>query len=126
LINVKIGVIITVAVIAAIAAVLMFSPNLGSQPSITQNEKIGLIVNAPTNSITLDELNEIYSEALSTGIGRNNLYLFWNLIEPEKGNYDWRQTDVLMNFNNQNNFKVTLYFSLINFFYRNISKLILL
>lgn len=114
MINVKIGVIITAVVIIAIASAAIFAPNLGSQPSITQNEKIGLIVNAPTNSITLEELNNIYSEASSTGIGRNNLYLFWNLIEPEKGNYDWRQTDILMNFNNQNNLKVTLYFSLIN------------
>lgn len=114
MINVKIGIIITAAVIVALASAAMFAPNLGNQPNVAQNEKIGLIINAPTNSITIDELNEIYSEASSTGIGRNNLYLFWNLIEPEKGNYDWRQTDVLMNFNNQNSFKVTLYFSLIN------------
>ena len=114
MINVKIGIVITAAVIAAIAAALVFSPNLGNQPTITQNEKIGLIVNTPSNSITLEELNEIYTEASSTGIGRNNLYLFWNLIEPEKRNFDWRQTDALMNFNNQNNLKVTLYFSLIN------------
>ena len=93
---------------------MMFAPDLGTQPSITQNEKIGLIVNTPSNTITLEELNDIYSEASSTGIGRNNLYLFWNLIEPERGNFDWQQSDMLMNFNKQNNLKVTLYFSLIN------------
>lgn len=117
MINVKIGVLITAAVLVAIVTALMFSPNLGidsKPPSITKNEKIGLIVNTPTNSVTLDQLNEIYAKAASTGIGRNNLYLFWNLIEPEKRNFDWRQTDALMDFNNQNNFKVTLYFSLIN------------
>jgi hypothetical protein len=114
LINVKIGIIITIAVVAAIASAVMFAPNLGSQPSITQNEKIGLIINTPSNSITLEELNDIYLQATSTGVGRNNLYLFWNLIEPEKRNFDWQQSDILMSFNQQNNLKVTLYFSLIN------------
>ena len=112
--NVKIGIIITVVAIVAIASAVMFSPNLGTQPTITQNEKIGLIINTPSNSITLEELNDIYLQASSTGVGRNNLYLFWNLIEPEKRNFDWQQSDILMNFNQQNNLKVTLYFSLIN------------
>jgi len=114
LINVKIGIIITAVVIVAIASAILFTPDSGFQPAITQNEKIGLIVNAPSNTITLDDLNEIYSQASSIGIGRNNLYLFWNLIEPEKRNFDWQQSDILMNLNKQNNLKVTLYFSLIN------------
>jgi len=114
LINVKIGIIITVAVVVAIASAILFTPDSGFQPVITQNEKIGLIVNAPSNTITLEDLNEIYSQASSIGIGRNNLYLFWNLIEPEKRNFDWQQSDILMNLNKQNNLKVTLYFSLIN------------
>ena len=114
MINVKIGVILTAAVIIAIVSAVLFTPDLGSQPTITQNEKIGLIVNTPSNAITLEELNDIYSEASSTGIGRNNLYLFWNLIEPEKENYDWQQSDILMSFNKQNNLQVTLYFSIIN------------
>jgi len=114
LINVKIGIIIVAAVLIAIASAILYTPDSGLQPAITQNEKIGLIVNPPSNTITLDELNEIYSQASSTGIGRNNLYLFWNLIEPEKRNFDWQQSDILMNLNKQNNLKVTLYFSLIN------------
>ena len=114
MINVKIGIIITVAVVVAIASAILFTPDSGFQPVITQNEKIGLIVNAPSNTITLEDLNEIYSQASSIGIGRNNLYLFWNLIEPEKRNFDWQQSDILMNLNKQNNLKVTLYFSLIN------------
>ncbi|HSG74365.1 MAG TPA: hypothetical protein VLA01_04125 [Nitrosopumilaceae archaeon] len=114
MINVKIGIIITIVTVAAIASTIMFAPNLGTQPTITQNEKIGLIVNTPSNSITLEELNDTYSQATSTGVGRNNLYLFWNLIEPEKRNFDWQQSDILMSFNQQNNLKVTLYFSLIN------------
>lgn len=114
MINVKIGIIITVAVSVAIASAVLFAPDLGNQSTITQNQKIGLIINAPSNEITIDELGDIYSKASSTGVGRNNLYLFWNLIEPEKGNFDWRQSDILMKLNQQNNLKVTLYFSVIN------------
>lgn len=114
MINVKIGIILTVGVIIAIASAVIFAPDLGIQPSTTQNEKIGLIINPPTNAITLEKISDIYSQASSTGIGRTNLYLFWNLIEPEKRNFDWQQSDILMNFNKQNNLKVTLYFSIIN------------
>jgi len=114
MISVKIAIIIASISLIAISSALLFTPDLDIQPAITQNEKIGLIVNTPSNTITLDELNEIYSQASSTGVGRNNLYLFWNLIEPEKRNYDWQQSDILMNLNKQNNLKVTLYFSLIN------------
>jgi len=103
-----------VAVAIAITSAALFAPDLGSNPTITQNEKIGLIINTPSNEITLEELSDIYSQASSTGVGRNNLYLFWNLIEPEKRNFDWGQSDILMSFNQQNNLKVTLYFSLIN------------
>lgn len=114
MINVKIGIILTVAVIIGIASAIMLVPDLGTQQSITQNEKIGLIVNSPSNAVTLEELNDVYSEASSTGVGRNNLYLFWNLIEPEKRNFDWKQSDIIMSFNKKNNLKVTLYFSIIN------------
>ena len=59
-------------------------------------------------------MDQIYSEASSTGIGRSNVYLFWNLVEPVRGEYDWKQSDPLMSFNKKNNLKVTLYFSIIN------------
>jgi hypothetical protein len=114
LINVKIGIILSVVIIIAIASAVMLAPDLGSKPEIIQNEKIGLIVNTPTNEITIEDLRDYYLQASSTGIGRNNLYLFWNLIEPEKENYDWQQSDILMSFNKQNNLQVTLYFSIIN------------
>ena len=78
------------------------------------NEKIGLVVNSPSPSVTLQELDNVYSEASKTGIGRSNVYLFWNLIEPERGEFDWQQSDALMSFNKKNNLKVTLYFSVIN------------
>ena len=83
-------------------------------PEIAKNEKLGLVINTPQSSITLQELDEIYEKAASTGIGRNNVYMFWDIIEPQRNQYDWKQYDSLMSFNEKNNLKVTLYFSLIN------------
>jgi hypothetical protein len=62
----------------------------------------------------LQELDETYTKASDAGIGRSNVYLFWNLVEPERGQYNWQQSDALMSFNKNNNLKVTLYFSIIN------------
>ena len=109
-----IGGIVAAVAISVIASVFLFSPNSGFTQSSSHNEKLGLIINPPSNKITLDDLKNYYTQASSTGIGRNNLYLFWNLIEPEKGNYDWKQSDLWMDFNKQNDLKVTLYFSIIN------------
>jgi len=109
-----IGGMITAVAIAAITSAFLFLPNSGLIQSSSHNEKLGLIINPPSNKITLDDLKNYYTQASSTGIGRTNLYLFWNLIEPEKGNYDWKQSDLWMDFNKQNNLKVTLYFSIIN------------
>ena len=110
-----IGGIIAAVAISAIVAVLAISPESGTPPvTLTKNEKLGLIVNSPSNEITLEELDRVFSQASSTGVGRNNHYLFWNLLEPEKDQYNWKQSDVLMSFNKKNNMKVTLYFSVIN------------
>jgi len=88
-------------------------PNSEITPQKT-NEKIGLVINSPSQSTTLQNLDQIYSEATSSGIGRSNVYLFWNLVEPIRGEFDWEQSDVLMSLNKKNNLKVTLYFSVIN------------
>jgi hypothetical protein len=105
-----------VAVIAIIAifAVVMITPNSELITSQKQNEKIGLVINTPNQSISLQNLKQIYSDASSTGIGRSNVYLFWNIVEPVKGEFDWKQSDVLMSLNKKNDLKVTLYFSVIN------------
>jgi len=105
---------ITAVAIAVIASAFLLLSESGFQPAISHNAKLGLIVNPPSNKITLDDLKNYYTQASSTGIGRTNLYLFWNLIEPEKGNYDWKQSDLWMDFSKQNELKVTLYFSIIN------------
>lgn len=79
-----------------------------------RNKKLGLVINTPETATTLETLNEVYSKASSIGIGRSNVYMFWNMIEPEQRNYNWDQYDILMSFNKKSDLKVTLYFSLIN------------
>ncbi len=86
----------------------------GIEPMIIKNEKLGLVINTPTSAVTIQQLDGIYEEAASTGIGRSNVYLFWNMVEPQKGKYNFQETDVFMSLNKKNNLKVTLYFSIIN------------
>ena len=108
-----IGAGVVIVIIAVIALVSI--PDHDSPPIKTSgSEKLGLVINTPTTTVDLKQLNDIYEEASSSGIGRSNVYLFWNAVEPEKGNYDWQQTDALMSFNKKNDLKVTLYFSIIN------------
>ena len=108
------GVIIGIAVIIAVAATVLTLPSSEIITTQKTNEKIGLVINSPNQPTTLQELDQVYSKASNTGIGRSNVYLFWNLIEPVRGEYDWQQSDALMSFNKKNNLKVTLYFSIIN------------
>ncbi len=102
-----------VIIIVSVFAIFSSEQN-GIESTITKNENIGLVVNPPTSEITVQQLDEIYEEAATTGIGRSNVYLFWNLIEPEQGKYNFRESDVFMSLNKKNNLKVTLYFSIIN------------
>jgi len=107
-----VGIIIPIFVVI-IAALMFYSPfsEISTQKS---NEKIGLVINSPSSSVSLKQIDEIFTDASSTGIGRSNVYLFWNLIEPVEGNFDWSQSDVLMGLNEKNNLKVTVYLSIIN------------
>ena len=108
------GVIIGIAVIIVVVSAILILPNSEINTPQKVNEKIGLVINSPNQSTTLQDLDEIYSIASETGIGRSNVYLFWNLVEPVRGEFDWKQSDALMSFNKKNDFKVTLYFSIIN------------
>ncbi len=112
--NKSLGVIVGIGVVIAVIAVTMSITNsdIISTPEI--NQKIGLVINSPNQSTTLQELNDVYSEAADSGIGRSNVYLFWNLVEPVRGEYDWGQSDILMGLNEKNDLKVTLFFSVIN------------
>ncbi|MBT8243255.1 MAG: hypothetical protein HKP34_06115 [Nitrosopumilus sp.] len=110
----SLGVIAGIVAIIAIASVIVLIPDDEIISPQQTNEKVGLVINSPNQATTLQELDQIYSEAASSGIGRSNVYLFWNLIEPVRGEFDWQQSDALMSFNKKNNLKVTLYFSIIN------------
>ena len=112
--NRSLGAIVGIGVVIAVIAVSMSISNPDIISPQQTNEKIGLVINSPNQSTTLQELNDVYSEASDSGIGRSNVYLFWNLVEPVRGEYDWGQSDALMSFNKNNNLKVTLYFSIIN------------
>ena len=106
-----VGVIVAVFIVMMAALILVLS---SSETTQKNNEKIGLVINSPSSSVSLKQIDEIFTDASSTGIGRSNVYLFWNVIEPVEGNFDWSQSDILMGLNEKNNLKVTLYFSIIN------------
>jgi hypothetical protein len=108
---------IGVAIVIAIIAISLFSNSqiISSQTNTSnQNDKIGLVINSPHQSTNLKQLDEIFQTAASSGIGRSNVYIFWNTIEPEKNSFDWSHSDPIMSFNKKNNLKVTLYLSIIN------------
>ena len=79
-----------------------------------QNEKIGLVINTINPPKNIDDLEKAYKIASTSGIGRTNLYIHWDHLEPEKGKFDWRVTDIMMKLNEKYNLKTTLYFSVIN------------
>jgi len=85
---------------------------------IQSKEKIGLVINSPVpQTSTQDDLlllKQMYQHAASTGIGRSNAYIFWNSLEPEKDQFNWDSSDIIMSFNKQNNLQVTLFFSVVN------------
>ena len=85
-----------------------------SSELISQNEKVGLVINTVTPPKGITEIEKSYKIASTSGIGRTNLYIHWNHLEPEKGNFDWRVTDIMMKLNGKYNLKTTLYFSVIN------------
>lgn len=110
-----IGGIIAAVAIGAVASAFLILPDSNIQPpTISHNEKFGLVINTPTSETTLQSLENIFSKSSSTGIGRSNVYMFWNVVEPEKQQYNWDQYDILMSLNKKNDLKVTLYFSIIN------------
>lgn len=113
--KILVSIIVGITIVGIIFAITNFTNDSKTEPTnLIIDKKIGLVINTPTNSITLEELDKIYSSASTAGIGRSNVYLFWNIIEPEKNQYNWSQSDILMSLNQKNNLKTTLYFSIIN------------
>jgi hypothetical protein len=105
---------IIIAVIVIIVASLLFILSSSEITTQKNNENIGLVINSASSSVSLQQIDEIFTDASLTGIGRSNVYLFWNIIEPVEGKFDWSQSDIIMGLNEKNNHKVTLYFSIIN------------
>ena len=103
-----------VTIIIVIVVYTTVSNSGFESPATSRNEKLGIVVNPPTTAVTIQQLDEIYEDAASTGVGRSNVYLFWNLVEPQKGKYNFLESDTLMTLNRNNDLKVTLYFSIIN------------
>lgn len=110
-------VIISAGIIAVIIVASIFVSFNDKFPTLTStkaNDKIGLVINPVSTKVTVSDLDKDYTQASASGIGRSNVYLFWNSIEPEKGNYNWKQSDILLSLNKKNNLKVTLFFSIVN------------
>ena len=82
--------------------------------SINQNDKVGIVINTINPPENIDDIEQSYIIASTSGIGRTNLYVHWDKLEPEKENFDWRFTDIMMKLNEKYNLKTTLFFSVVN------------
>ncbi|MDC0171876.1 hypothetical protein OAK02_03540 [Candidatus Nitrosopelagicus sp.] len=114
-----IGIVILVVAIGGTSAYFLtksdsVDTNSFQNQSISQNGKISLVINTINPPKSIDDLEEAYKVASTSGAGRTTLYVHWNQFEPEKGNFDWRVTDIMMKLNEKYNFKTTLFFSVIN------------
>ena len=114
-----IGIVILVVAIGGASAYFLTksdSVDTNSFPnqSISQNGKISLVINTINPPKSIDDLEEAYKVASTSGAGRTTLYVHWNQLEPEKGNFDWRVTDIMMKLNEKYNLKTTLFFSVVN------------
>lgn len=109
--------VIAVAICASLALTLQAfdsainAPRAGSPP---RDAGVGLVVNSPTATPDVRTISGIYEQAASAGAGRSNVYMFWDAVEPRRGEFDWGRYDALMSLNRSNDLRVTLYFSLIN------------
>ena len=117
--NKIIGAVILIVAIAGSSAYFLskddtIETNTTTNEIIIQNEKIGLVINTINPPTGVQDVEESYKLASTSGIGRTNLYIHWDYLEPEKGNFDWRMTDIMMKLNQKYNLKTTLYFSVIN------------
>ena len=96
-----IGIVILVVAIGGASAYFItkndpVETNSFSTQPISQNEKISLVINTINPPQSIDDLEDAYKVASTSGAGRTNMYVYWGQIEPEKGNFNWGTTDVLM------------------------------
>ena len=117
--NKIIGIVILVIAIGGSSAYFLTkndSTNVDSSQIelINQNDKVGLVINTINPPENIDDIEQSYIIASTSGIGRTNLYVHWDKLEPEKENFDWRFTDIMMKLNQKYNLKTTLFFSVVN------------
>ena len=103
----------TIIIVIAISTASVYfltkdEPINSSEQALIKNDKIGLVINTVNPPETIDDLENSYKIVSTSGIGRTNLYVHWDQLEPEKGTFDWRVTDIMMNLNNKYNLKTTL------------------
>ena len=60
------GIVATVVIVVAAISVITILPNDEPLLHTSNNEKIGLVINSPNSSISLQQVDEIFSEASST------------------------------------------------------------
>ncbi len=109
-----IGVAIGAAAVAVAIAVFFLAVQPTTPAQITPNPKLGLVIMPLAERPTVDQIRNAYIKAASTGIGRNNVYMLWPVIEPQEGTFNWKTYDILMGLNREQRLNVTLYFSIIN------------
>ena len=98
------------AAAAAAAVAVVVAATLGGPQA---DAGLGLVVNAP-GATDAEQARRIYEQAASAGVGRTNAYMFWNLVEPEPGRFDWSSTDPAVFLAAERGLSVTLFFSLVN------------
>ena len=104
-----------IGVIGVILAVgLSFQQNFITSDISVQNNNLGLVINPPSSQYTLQEIDQLYQDASTLGVGRTNLYMFWNSIEPQDNNYNFKNSDIQLSLIKKYNMTATLYFSIIN------------
>lgn len=101
------------SVAAAAAAVLAYAALWAPDGAQAPDRGLGLVVNAP-GAADAEQARRIYELAASAGAGRTNAYMFWNLVEPEPGVFDWSSTDPAVSLSRDNGLAVTLFFSVVN------------
>ena len=111
-----IGIVILVVAIGGTSAYFLSKNDTADNYTepLYQNEKIGLVINTVNPPQSIDDIEKSYKIAASSGVGRTNLYVHWDRLEPEQGTFDWRVSDIMMKLNQKYNFKTTLFFSVIN------------
>ena len=111
-------VILVIAIGASSAYFLTKNDSVNTESSLSepiyQNGKIGLVINTINPPQSIADIEQAYKVASTSGVGRTNLYIHWDKLEPEKGNFDWQVTDIMMKLNGKYNLNTTLYFSVIN------------